>query len=91
MSEDKSSEVLDFLRAWRETADGRLGRIEERLEKIETEIAGMVGYRKQVEAELTVLRTRQDQQDVFNRWISTFFAELQATLARIERKLDEGG
>ena len=48
------------------------------------------GYRKQVEAELEVVRARQDQQDVFNRGISTFFAELQSTLSRIERKLDGG-
>ena len=52
---DKSAEVLDFLRAWRETADRRLDGIEDRLGKIEDEIAGVLGYRKQVEAELAGL------------------------------------
>jgi hypothetical protein len=77
-----------FCRAWRETADRRLAGIEDRLGKIESEIGGLARYRKQMHAELTVLRSRQDQQDVFNRGIGSFMVELQATLGRIERKLD---
>ena len=38
MSEDRSAEIIDFLRAWRESADRRLAHIEERLSKIEAEI-----------------------------------------------------
>jgi hypothetical protein len=79
MSDDKSGEVLDFLRAWRETADRRLDRLEARLEE----------DRKQVEAELAALRARQDQAEVFHKGIAVFMTELQATLGRIERKLND--
>ena len=89
MSEDKSAEVLDFLRAWRETADSRLGRIEARLGKIEDELVDVLSNRKQLEAELAVLRGRQNEQDVFNRGIASFMVEVQASLTRIERKLED--
>ena len=46
------AEVLDFLRAWRETAESRLGRIEERLGKIEDELVDVLSTHKQLEAEL---------------------------------------
>jgi len=89
MSDEGSGEVLDFLRGWRDTADRRLAGIEDRLGKIESELTGLAQYRKHVDAELTVLRSRQDQQDVFNRGIASFMLELQAALGRIERKLGE--
>ena len=89
MSEDKSAEVLDFLRAWRETADSRLGRIEARLGKIEDELVDVLSNRKQLEAELAVLRGRQNEQDFFNRGIASFMVEVQASLTRIERKLED--
>jgi len=60
----------------------------QRLMQIHADIAE---WRKQVETELTVLRQRQDQQDVFNRGMAAFMTELNATLSRIERKLDAIG
>lgn len=39
MSEPKDGEILDFLRGWREAQDRRLTRIEERLGRIESEVA----------------------------------------------------
>ena len=78
-----SDQVLDFLRE-------RFARVDAEIAVLRQELGDAIeGLRREIQGELTVLRSKQAQAEVFDRGMSNFVVEVNAALGRIERKLDE--